>query len=72
MSKLSETELVWEFEGSDLYTIKVTYSDKAERDTQIELALHDGEKRIKYFQFNRADISELREIFGRILATDKL
>ena len=72
MSKLSETELVWEFEGSELCTVKVTYTDKAERYSQIELATYEEGQRDKYIQFNRDDIRELHEIFGRILATDKL
>lgn len=72
MSKLSETELVWQFEGSDGFTVKVCYTDKIGSEAQIELATYYEGKRDKYMLFDRKDMVHLLEILEKILNTDKL
>jgi|688.fasta_scaffold25578_8 hypothetical protein len=73
MSKISSTEITWEFEGSEARTFKVTYEDKSDRDyVSVELATYEEGERDKYICFEMKDLVELHDIITRILNTQKL
>ena len=73
MSKISSTEITWEFEGSDCRTFKVTYEDKSDRShASVELATYEEGVMDKYICLEIKDLVELQDIISRILNTQKL